>query len=430
MKNERHTGPKSRRHWESRPLRRVLIRAQRLVFYVLARAWRTALFRTTRIGITGSVGKSTCKEFLSAMLSSRFPTAKTAFNQNDYNGVPRTLLRVRPWHRYAVIEMGNALPDMAARSARLVRPRMGVFLSVVGAHIEAFGGSLEAIARDKARLVTTLPRDGQAVVNRDDPLVREAVAGCRARVVWFGSDAGADLQVADVSADWPERLSFTISEGTETARICTRLVGAHWVPSVAGAIATARLCGLSLAECAAVAATIPPFLGRMQPVRHPSGAVLLRDEGNGTMETLEVALEIMAKARAGRRILLFSGLSHYHLNSRLRFRLVGEMAARSVDAAIFVNKNFAKQAARAAEEGGVPRDRIWCFSGLGEASEWLKNILQPGDLLVVKGRGTHHLTRVVYDQFGPVGCWKKQCRKTILCDVCPELRPSCVPEWI
>ncbi len=430
MKIERNTGPKSWRHWESRPLRRVLIRAQRLVFYVLARSWRIALFRTTRIGITGSVGKTTCKEFLAAMLSSRFPTAKTAFNQNDYNGVPKTLLRVRPWHRYAVIEMGNALPGMAARSTKLVRPRVGIFLSVVGAHIEAFGGSLEAIARDKARLVMALPRDGLTVANQGDPLVREAVTGCRARLVWFGNDAGADLQVVNVSANWPERLSFTISGGTETARICTRLVGAHWVPSVAGAVATARQCGLSFAECAAAAATVPPFLGRMQPVRHPSGAVILRDEGNGTMEALKVALEIMAKARAGRRILLFSGLSHYHLNSRLRFRLVGEMAAHSVDAVVFVNKYFAKQAARAAEEGGIPEERIWCFSGLREASEGLKDILQPGDLLVVKGRGTHHLTRIVYDQFGPIGCWKEQCRKTILCDLCPELRPSREPEWI
>jgi len=81
---------------------------------LLARLWRPLLFRTTFIGITGSVGKSTCKECLAAILSAHFPTAKTLFNQNEHDGVPRTILRVRPWHRFAWSRSRPTTPDWSA----------------------------------------------------------------------------------------------------------------------------------------------------------------------------------------------------------------------------------------------------------------------------------------------------------------------------
>jgi UDP-N-acetylmuramoyl-tripeptide--D-alanyl-D-alanine ligase len=91
------------------------------LLYALAYLWRRLLSRTTFIAITGSVGKTTAKECLAAILSTQFSTASTVNNQNDCHGVPRTMLRIRPWHRFAVIEMGTGGPGLIKRSGQLVR---------------------------------------------------------------------------------------------------------------------------------------------------------------------------------------------------------------------------------------------------------------------------------------------------------------------
>ena len=109
---------------------RRLARYRLPVQWALAYLWRRLLLRTTFIAVTGSVGKTTTKECIAAMLSARFPTAGTLRNHNDRHGVPRTILRVRPWHRYAVLEVATNERGLMRRLAWLVRPHVAVMLTV------------------------------------------------------------------------------------------------------------------------------------------------------------------------------------------------------------------------------------------------------------------------------------------------------------
>ncbi len=219
------------------------------LLYVAAWIWRRLLFRTTFIAITGSFGKTTAKECLAAALASRHPTAKTRFNQNDYSGVPLSVLRVRPWHRFAVIETAGNQPAIARRSGWLLRPDIMIVLKVGRAHMKDLG-TLEGVAASKARLVRAMGPGGIALLNADDPLVADMASGLRQRVVWFGCSNDAEYQASDVRSTWPQRLSLQISHVGVQIPVHTRLVGRHWVNSVLAALAAADLCGVPLAEAA------------------------------------------------------------------------------------------------------------------------------------------------------------------------------------
>src|SRR6185503_1680030 len=265
------------------------------VLLLLARLWRPLLFRTTFIGITGSVGKSTCKECLAAILSAQFPTAKTLFNQNEHDGVPRTILRVRPWHRFAVVEVATDYPGLVRRSARLLRPDISIVLAIAGTHSQLFA-TLDETAAEKAQLLEAQSRGAIAILNADDARVLGMAARSRPRVKTFGRSPAADLRAEAVSSHWPGRLKLRVRMQAETVDVNTRLVGEHWLNSVLGALLAAESCGVPLQRAAAEIGRVQPFMGRMQPVALPGGAVMLRDEGNGSLDTVGPALRVLQEA--------------------------------------------------------------------------------------------------------------------------------------
>jgi UDP-N-acetylmuramoyl-tripeptide--D-alanyl-D-alanine ligase len=392
------------------------------LLYVLAYAWRRLLLRTTFIGITGSVGKTTCKECLAAILSAHSPTAKTLNNQNEFHGVPRTLLRVRPWHRYAVVEVATDRPGMIPKSARLLRPDIAIVLGVAATHTRVFA-TLDDTAAEKARLLDALRPAGLAILNADDPRVAPMAARSRARVKTFGHSEGADLRLEAVSSKWPARLSLRVHAGSETQQVATNLVGEHWAPSVLAALLAATSCGIPLAAAARALERVRPFMARMQPVHLPCGATVLRDEANGSLDTLQAALHVFETSQAARRVLVVSGFTDAAASSRNRFRELGNIAARTSGLAVFIGEH-GDNAVKQAVASGMKPDCAVAFADVRSAALYLRAELRSGDFALLKGRGSDHLSRVLFAQFGDIGCWKADCRRLYVCDVCEDLRPA------
>ena len=389
--------------------------------YWVAYLWRRLLWRTTFVAVTGSHGKTTAKECIAAILATRARTAKSYRNQNSGLLLSLSVLRVRPWHRFAVIEVGVAAPGAMPRAARLVRPDVAVVTVIRRSHTTEFP-DLDHYAAEKERLVSALSPGGTAVRNADDPRVAVMTDRAQCRVVLHGRSPRLAVWADGIAARWPDRLSFVGHVGQdEECRVVTNFVGEHWVPAVLAALATAYVLGVPLAGAAEALTSVQPSTARMQPATVPCGATFLRDDVNGTMDACTTAFQVFAEARAERRIVVVRDASDCGSTKRRdRLAHLGREAARVGDCGVFVGDN-AHHAAKAAVRAGLPEARVHTFTDLRAAAEFLRAELRAGDLVLLKGRNCDHLGRLYFAQFGEVRCWKDQCHRLMECDVCWEL---------
>jgi len=407
-------------------MKRKLRTATNLLKYRLtvlaAFCWRRLLFRTRFIAITGSVGKTTTKDLLSSLFHDM--PARTLATRRSSNGVKhiaRDILRARPWHRFVVLEAGTDQPGWIRRSSWLIGPDVAVILSVARTHTNNFP-TLDDTAAEKAALLSGLRRNGVAILNLDDPRVAAMAVHCRARVVRFGCSLEADVLATSVSGQWPDRLSLTITANGETEKLSTQLVGTHWTPAVLGAVSAALECGMTLRQAAQLIPRVPPTAGRMQPCVLPSGAVVLRDDFNGSLDTFIAAFEALKSARAMRKILVITTVGDSPESWDHRIMRIAAEAAEVVDLLILVGKNKdTKRARKAALAQGLSPEGVHEFDDLRQLASFLKSTLRLGDLMLLRGRTTDHITRVYHAQFREVSCWKTHCSERNLCDHCPEL---------
>ena len=380
------------------------------------------MFRTTFIAITGSLGKTTAKECLSAILSSHFSTVKTLLNQNDIYGLPRNILRVRPWHRFAVLELGIGKPDHMKTLAPIILPDVAIILNIKRTHTTAFR-DLDEHAYAKSLLLDKLRPGGVAVLNGDDPRVTAMADHERFKVRFFGTSSSFNLWANQVTGRWPERLKFYVHSNNETHDVETQLVGTHWLPSVLSALTTATFFNVSLKECITGLNNVEPFPGRLQPVRLPMGAIILRDDYIANIDVLEASLRVLKDASASRRLLVMSDFSDFGKNRRNRLRYLGQQAVRVADVFVIIGESSAYGRRRAIEEG-MGTENVHAFKFPEQAVEFLRAELKQGDLMMLKGRTTDHIARIFFALLGNIKCWKRKCSKTVLCDHCPELGAS------
>jgi UDP-N-acetylmuramoyl-tripeptide--D-alanyl-D-alanine ligase len=397
----------------------VYIKVLRIVALTVAAIWRRLLFRTKIIAVTGSVGKTTAKDCIAAILSSRHRIQSTTGSDNHFHGIGMTLFRVRPWHHYAVIEVAIDQPGQMKWFGRVLRPDVAVWLGTARTHTREYE-SLAQIASEKSRLVDALAPRGVAILNDDDPYVRAYEPPKYARAIRFGSGPSSGIWAEGIESVWPARLSFSVHQGSRSERVETQLVGAHWIPSVLAAIAVGLECGFRLEDAVRPLADVRPFAARLSPQVLANGAVLLRDDFNGSSDTFERALEVLSEAKAERKILVISDISDTNQHWRHRSRRIGAKAARCADVGVFVGERAAKTAANAVRAGMDPKN-AFSFLSLQEAVEFLKLELRSGDLVLVRSRGVDKLARLSLALTQDVTCWRATCRLSEQCDFCSQL---------
>jgi len=318
-----------------------------------------------------------------------------------------------------VAETPSPQPGQMKWFGKIVRPDVAVWLGTARTHAREYA-SLAQIASEKSRLVDALARKGVAILNDDDPYVRAYQPPKHARAVRVGHDPSSSIWADGIEAVWPSRLSFTVHQGDRRERVQTQLVGAHWVPSVLAAIAVGLECGFRLEDAIRPLASMQPVVSRLSPQFLANGAVLLRDDYNGSIDTFECSLKVLSKAKAKRKILVISDITDANQHWRLRSRRIGAEAARYADLGVFVGQRAEKTAVNAMR-AGMDRKSAFSFLSLQEAVEFLRLELRSGDLVLVRGRGMDKLARLSLGLTQKVTCWRPACALTEQCDVCPEL---------
>jgi UDP-N-acetylmuramoyl-tripeptide--D-alanyl-D-alanine ligase len=155
-------------------------------------------------------------------------------------------------------------------------------------------------------------------------------------------------------------------------------------------------------------------------VRLPNGAVVLRDDYNGSIDTVETSLRVLEEARASRRLLVVTDLSDFDAHRKHRLRYLASRAPYAAEVLVLIGE-MAEYGKRRAVEAGLRHENVHAFASMRAAAEYLKQELRPNDVMLLKGRTTDHAARIYFAQLGAVGCWKEYCPKRMLCDICWEL---------
>lgn len=346
----------------------------------IARHWRAKL-DTRVIGITGSVGKTTTKELVAEVLSRRYRTLKNPGNLNNEIGLPLVLLRMTEGHERAVLEMGFYVAGEIALLCDLASPHVGVITNVGTVHAER-AGSREAIARGKAELVEALPPDGFAVLNYDDPLVREMADQTEAKVFYYGLDSRADLWADDVVGLGLEGVRFRLHYGQDVLHLRVPMIGRHSVHTALRAAAVGLIEGLSWQEIVEGLRFGHSQL-RLVAVRSESGALLLDDTYNASPESTIAALNLLEELD-GRKVAVLGDMLELGPYEEQGHRMVGARVAQFADELVTVGQ-LGQIIAQAANQSGLSRSKIKSLETSAEVIDYLRPRLLEGDTVLVKG---------------------------------------------
>lgn len=346
----------------------------------IAGYWRKKL-NVKVIGITGSIGKSTTKELTGDVLSQHYRTLKSRGNLNNEIGLPLSILRLSSGHQRAVLEMGFYLPGEIRQLCELALPAIGVVTNIGPVHA-ARAGSMEAIARGKAELVESLPQNGTAVLNFDDPLVLGMAEHTDARLFYYGLDPKADLWASHVESLGLDGIRFQLHYEKEVIHLRVPMVGTHSVYTVLRAVSVALLEGLTWQEIINGLQQGRSQL-RMVAVNTKSGATLLDDSYNSSPESCVAALNLLSEMK-GRRIAVLGDMLELGAFEEQGHIKVGKRAAEVCDILVAVGERT-KILVKAALASGLPKERIFWFSKVPKVTAFLETYLAAGDVALIKG---------------------------------------------
>ncbi len=361
----------------------------------LARAVVDALPGLAIAGITGSVGKTTTKDLTAQLVERLGPTVAPHGSYNNEIGHPLTVLRVTEATRYLILELSARGAGHIAQLCEIAPPRFGVVLCVGHAHTGEFGG-LEEIARAKGELPAALPPGGVALLNADDPRVLAMAERTAARVVTFGRGSEAAVRAVDVRVDGSGRARFTLVTPGGSAPVRLRLVGAHNVTNALAAAALAGELGLPAAAAAeGLSAAVPRSRWRMEVTERPDGVTVINDAYNANPEAMAAAIETLAVVARGRRAFAVLGpMNELGAESRLRHEEAGGLAARAGVAGLIVVGADAEPMLKGARAERSWRGELLGVPDTGSAVVALGNLLEPGDVVLVKASRSAGLERV------------------------------------
>ena len=349
----------------------------RLALKLLAKAYREK-FRIPVVQITGSVGKTTTKDMIAAVLASRFRVLKTPANLNKDIGTPLTLLKLMPEHEVAVIETGMNHFGEIRYLGELVQPDIAVISNIGDAHIE-FLGSREGILQAKSEIFENLKPEGIAVLNGDDPLLNTVQVPYR--TVRCGKSGHCGVRVTEICDRGISGVSCTVTTEKAAYALNIPAPGEHMIYAASIAVAVGELLGLSAEEIIRGVATYQPSGSRMRVVRLSGGRTILDDCYNASPQSVAAALDILAKTECARKIAVLGDMgelgglteqAHYNVGALAAMLGIDQTVAIGVKAASIV---------KGVESGG---GQVVHFAAKEDAASVLKEMLQDGTAMLIK----------------------------------------------
>ena len=332
-----------------------------------------------RIGVTGSVGKSTTKEMIASVLESTYKVSKTPANHNNDIGMPMAVLSMEEDTEIAVLEMGmNHFREIAYLS-EIAKPDVGVIINVGTMHIE-YLGSREGIRKAKMEIVEGMDASAPLLLYGDNDLLRNLDVAPAQPITYFGSDDGCQVQAMDVCQQ-PGLLTFTVKAGDKCFPVEMALEGQHFVSDALAAIAVGLQLGVSVERIQQSLASFQNMAGR-QEIFEKNGYTIIKDCYNAGPESMAAALNVLA-GRKGRKIAVLGDMLELGDCAKEEHEKLGRLAAEKADLIFAYGPNACHVAAGSA-------GKALTFNDHAVLAQELKAAAKPEDVILFKGsRGMH-----------------------------------------
>ena len=360
----------------------------------LARSVRLA-WKGKLTAITGSVGKTTTREFAWQLIGTRFKAYQTPGNYNNLFGLPLAILGLNPEHEVGIFEMGMSAAGEIAEMCRIALPETGILTNVAPAHLEFFA-SLEQIAEAKGELVRGLASDGVLIYNADDSLVRKLARRFGGKKVSFGRSKDADVRADRIEIHGIDATNFRLSCGGITLGAGLPFAGEHYVMNALPGAALALILGMTPEEIVSAMDGLQQTEMRGRILRFAKGFAVMDDTYNSSPYALMSMVKVLAATSGFSRRILFAGeMRELGVDARRLHFECGEFAARrGISMVVGVGGNAA-EIVRGAAESGMEKAVTHFFETSEEAANFAVKNMRSGDLALVKGSRSVRMENIV-----------------------------------
>lgn len=353
--------------------------------------WYRRRFQLPVVGLTGSVGKTTTKEFIALVLGAKYNTLKTQGNLNNEIGVPQMLFRLEDSHTAAVIEMGMNHFGEISRLTRAVAPTVGLITNIGVSHIENLG-SRAGILQAKLEILEGMAPDAPLIVNMDNDMLRTVKPGDRPLLTFAIDDQSADFTATDI-AEQGSTTTFTVHHSTFTQPVTIPTVGIHNVYNALAAMAVGYVTGVDPAAAASALANYVPA-GMRQNLVQVGGVQVIEDCYNASPDSMRAALQTLGKLPVNRRYAVLGAMLELGDYAKEAHTQVGKMAAENGIDGVLAYGADAAYIVEAAKQAGLENARL--FDTKESLAQSLAQQVQPGDGVLFKGSRGMHLEDVMH----------------------------------
>lgn len=346
------------------------------------------------IGVTGSVGKTTCVQAADAILSQKFKTLATKPNLDPILNIPATLLSLNPSIKKVILEMGIEYKGEMDFYLSLIHPQTVILTKIAPSHSQ-YLGDLEEICEEKGKLVEQLGETGVAILNFDDPNCRKLAKNCRGSVVYYGCDSqNCTVWAGNVKIE-NFKTTFELNLGVERVKVNYRLLGQHQVYPALAAAALGVVNDIPLTKIKKGLESIEPADHRMQILAGPDGSIILDDSYNSSPSAVEAGIDTLMQISARRRILVLGEMKELGKYSESLHRQIAQKIYKEKIDLVFLGQGDAQFIALELKSLGFWDERVESnLQNSQMVGKLLKN-LGKGDVVLIKGSRAVRLDEVV-----------------------------------
>lgn len=346
------------------------------------------------IGVTGSVGKTTCVIACEAVLAQKYKTLVTKPNLDPILNIPATLLKLTPKIKKVVLEMGIEYKGEMDFYLSLVKPKTAVVTQIAYAHSE-YLGDIEEILEEKGKLIENLNQDGVAILNWDDPNSKKLAKKCKGNVLYYGKDPenctvwAGNLKIENFTT------SFELNMGVERVKVNYKLLGLHQVYPALAAALLGVVNNIPLTKIKFGLESIEPSEHRLQALMGPNGSIILDDTYNSSPAALDAAIETLLQVPARRRILVLGEMRELGVYSEVLHRQVAQKIYKEKLDFVFLGQGQAQVVADELKSLGFWEERLDSNLQNSQLVSRLLKTLSKGDVCLIKGSRAVRLDEVV-----------------------------------